>query len=167
MSSLPRSRPSRPRSHFIPGALVGSLALLSGFPTLEGAGPDSNPRPAITNYQSAAIDANSLSRTSAIARSIELEQAATMARSVSQSCHLFPEPGLLDKETWEREALPFMSKWLGISKMNLDLRPGRKYVEASGVFPTLPIVSAQDWEAIGRYYIESAPAKPPPQAPHP
>ena len=60
-----------------------------------------------------------------------------------------------------------MSKWLGISKMNLDLRPGRKYVEAAGVFPTVPLLPPEDWEAICRFYIEAAPAKPLPQSPHP
>jgi len=167
MSRLPRSRPRRRWGQLIAGALLGPLALPSGFSTVQGDDSVSIPRPAKHNSVSAAIDTNSLGRTNPLARSTELEQAATLARSVCQSCHLLPDPALLDKETWEREALPFMSKWLGISKMNLDLRPGSKYVEAAGVFPTLPILSTQDWEAIGKYYIETAPAKPLPQAPHP
>jgi len=97
----------------------------------------------------------------------EIERGAVLARSFCQSCHLFPEPGLLDKARWKNEALPFMSKWLGISKMNLDLRPGRKYVEAAGVFPTSPILRTQDWEAICQYYIQAAPEKPLPQTARP
>src|SRR5437867_4726774 len=167
MSSLPRSRPGRPWGRFFPGALLGSLSLLGVLSAITGADPDSNPRPARTNSVSAAIDTNSLSRPDTLARSPELEQAATMARSVCQSCHLLPEPGLLDKETWEREALPFMSKWLGISKMNLDLRPGRKYVEAAGVFPGTPILEEHDWQAICQYYIDAAPTTAPGQSPRP
>src|SRR5881394_516156 len=97
----------------------------------------------------------------------ELRFGEQLARQYCQSCHLFPEPDLLDKATWEKGALPMMSKWLGISKMNLDLRPGRKIVEAASLFPSSPILPDTDWEAIRKYYIESAPEKPLPQVPHP
>ncbi len=100
-------------------------------------------------------------------RSSEFNRAEQLAHQYCQSCHLFPEPDLLDKTTWEKEALPFMSKWVGLSKMNLDLRPGRTFVEAAGVFPSLPILPVQDWEAICKYYIEAAPGKPLPQARRP
>ena len=76
--------------------------------------------------------------------SSELRRGEQLARQYCQSCHLFPEPDLLDKATWEKGALPFMSKWVGISKMNLDLRPGRKFVEAAGLFPSSPILPVPD-----------------------
>ena len=60
-----------------------------------------------------------------------------------------------------------MSRWLGISKMNLDLRPGRSLVEAAGVFPKSPILPTNDWQAICEYYIDAAPAQALPQRPHP
>jgi hypothetical protein len=97
----------------------------------------------------------------------QVKRGAELAHQICQACHRFPEPDLLDKGTWENAALPFMGKWLGMSKMNLDLRPGRKYVETSGVFPGVPLLPQADWEAICRYYLESAPARPLPQAPHP
>src|SRR5947208_11683008 len=50
--------------------------------------------------------------------SSELRRGEQLARQYCQNCHLFPEPDLLDKATWEKGALPLMSKWLGISKMN-------------------------------------------------
>src|SRR5947208_10317577 len=99
--------------------------------------------------------------------SSDLRRGEQLARQYCQSCHLFPEPDLLDKATWEKGALPWMSKWLGISKMNLDLRPGRKYVQAAGVFPIMPVLPREDWEAICKFYIESAPAEPLPQPPRP
>ncbi len=98
--------------------------------------------------------------------SAQQSDGAKLAQIYCVSCHLFPEPTLLDKGTWEREALPFMSKWLGISRMNLDIRPGRRFVETAGVFPTSAIVSTNVWQTICRYYVESAPAAPLPQAPH-
>src|SRR5438552_18514021 len=76
--------------------------------------------------------------------SSELRRGEQLARQYCQNCHLFPEPDLLDKVTWEKGALPLMSKWLGVSKMNLDLRPGRKLVEAAGLFPSSPILPETD-----------------------
>ncbi len=96
----------------------------------------------------------------------DLRRGEQLARQYCQSCHLFPEPDLLDKATWEKGALPLMGKWLGISKMNLDLRPGRKRVEAAGLFPPSPLLPVPDWEAVCKYYIASAPEKPLPQAAH-
>src|SRR6266576_3848075 len=49
--------------------------------------------------------------------SSELRRGEQLARQYCQSCHLFPEADLLDKATWGKGALPWMSKWLGISKM--------------------------------------------------
>src|SRR6266699_1542977 len=96
--------------------------------------------------------------------SSDMRRGEQLARQYCQSCHLFPQPDLLDKATWEKGALPLMGKWLGISKMNLDLRPGRKRVEAAGLFPPSPLLPVPDWEAVCKYYIESAPEKPLPQA---
>ncbi len=101
------------------------------------------------------------------AENSEIRRGAGLARVICQTCHLFPDPALLDKTTWEREALPFMNKWLGITRMNLDLRPGREYVEAAGVFPKAPLLSLDDWKAICSYYLDAAPAKPLPQAARP
>jgi len=121
-----------------------------------------NPIPAALPVPfNAAIATNSNPGTS------EIRRGAGLARVFCQTCHLFPDPALLDKATWEREALPFMSKWLGISRMNLDILPGRKYVEAAGVFPKAPILPLEDWKAVCSYYIDAAPAKPIPQPPRP
>lgn len=90
-----------------------------------------------------------------------------MARTVCQSCHLFAEPTLLDKATWRNHTLPFMAKWLGMSKMNLDLRPGGDRVAAAGVFPEAPALSQADWEVICEFYIQAAPERPLPQPARP
>src|SRR6266480_5337079 len=164
MLTLPLSQARRHYGRCLAGAALGSLFLLSGF-TCES--QDLNVRSTERNSARTGAATNSQGQPEAIVGRSEIERGATLAHLVCQSCHLFPEPNLLDKATWEREALPFMSKWLGISKMNLDLRPGRKYVEAAGVFPTMPILAERDWQAICKYYIEAAPARPLPQPPRP
>src|SRR5947208_9732598 len=165
MLTLPLSRASWHFGRSLTGAL-GSLFLVSGS-TCGNGDQDLDVRSAATNSVRTAAATNSHGQPKAIIQPSEIEHGATLAHVVCQSCHLFPEPDLLDKATWEREALPFMSKWLGISKMNLDLRPGRKYVEAAGVFPSLPILAERDWQAICKYYLDTAPATPLGQPPHP
>src|SRR2546430_11916748 len=167
MPTLPLSPAGRRIGHSVAGAVLGSLALLIGFTRGNGDQQDLDVRSSATNSVRRRAATNSHSQPKAIVQPSEIEHGATLAHMVCQSCHLFPEPNLLDKTTWEREALPFMSKWLGISKMNLDLRPGRKYVEAAGVFPGLPILAQRDWQAICKYYIDAAPATPFGQPPRP
>src|SRR2546422_3919754 len=124
MLTLPLSRASRNFSRSLGGAALGSLFLLSGSTYGAGESQHLNVHSMATNSAKTGSDTNSQVQPEAIVGRSEIEHGATLAHVVCQSCHLFPEPNLLDKATWEREALPFMSKWLGISKMNLDLRPG-------------------------------------------
>jgi len=115
MLTLPLSRAGRNFSRSLAGAALGSLFLLSGS-TCGNGDQDLDVRSAATNSVRTAAATNSHSQPKAIVQPSEIEHGATLAHMVCQSCHLFPGPDLLDKATWEREALPFMSKWLGISK---------------------------------------------------
>src|SRR5438105_11400151 len=93
----------------------------------------------------------------------DAERGHRLAQIYCQTCHLFPEPALLDKATWEQGALPEMAPWLGLTKPKLERsRDGRIITEAD-VFPPSPIISQQDWEAIRTYYKLAAPEKPLPQ----
>src|SRR5215475_15632869 len=38
-----------------------------------------------------------------------------LARQVCATCHLFPEPQVLDKKTWQEQVLPCMETLLGVS----------------------------------------------------
>src|SRR5690606_5594084 len=80
-----------------------------------------------------------------------------------QSCHLYPEPDLLDKYTWERSVLPLMGRMFGIYE---DLVPrskvlegavNKKSVEAMNIFPREPSISDNDWQKIVDYYLSEAP----------
>src|ERR1051326_8144925 len=93
----------------------------------------------------------------------ELERGHRLAQVYCQSCHLFPEPALLDKATWENGALPEMAAWLGLAKPKLERRHDGQVIADADVFPPSPIISQQDWEAIHSYYKAAAPEKPLPQ----
>lgn len=74
---------------------------------------------------------------------------ARVAKKYCASCHLFPEPGLLDKQTWKEGVLPMMAVRLGI-----------QYYEGSYA-TTLDkkenAVSFTDWIEIAEYYTSQAP----------
>ena len=46
-----------------------------------------------------------------------------LAKTYCGSCHLFPEPTLLDKSTWEKNILPVMAKQLGLQIVNGEAYP--------------------------------------------
>lgn len=77
-----------------------------------------------------------------------------------QTCHAFPEPHSLDRETWLRGALPHMAPWLGVARLNLAARPDGKRLEDSKIFPPAPLLSESNWLAIKAYYSNAAPAEP-------
>ena len=74
---------------------------------------------------------------------------ARLARVHCQGCHQFPEPGLLSRSLWERSVLPQM---LSFSLANRPSEGG---------------LNVTEWEKIRAYYVENAPAEPPPQPEHP
>jgi hypothetical protein len=90
----------------------------------------------------------------------EPEPGRNVALLYCQTCHLFPEPGLLDRETWLKGALPHMAPYLGVARLNLAARPDGARLQAAHVFPDKPILSESNWIAINIYYANAAPAEP-------
>ena len=87
------------------------------------------------------------------------------------NCHLLPAPGLLDKATWENGVLPEMAYRLGmrdpLEKLG-QLEPDEiAAVLRAGAYPDGPVMAAEDWQKIQRYYVENAPEKPLPQPARP
>ena len=83
-----------------------------------------------------------------------------LARTYCAACHMFPDPGLLDKRTWQRGVLPQMAPRLGISAGSV--------FEAAARDPHLVVltkgIAGADWEKIVAYYLEDAPDSLPPQS---
>jgi hypothetical protein len=85
-----------------------------------------------------------------------------------QSCHQYPEPGLLDKRTWQQSVLPEMGRYYGIyqdSVTRSDVMKGainKNLVEQQNIFPEDQLISNEKWEVIKDYYLSSAPDSLPP-----
>lgn len=74
------------------------------------------------------------------------------------TCHLKPDPELLDKKTWEKSVLPDMRKRMGLrldTDSEVSLNPQ--------IYPTSSYISETDWKKIETYYVEMAPEEPIPQ----
>jgi hypothetical protein len=76
-------------------------------------------------------------------------------------CHAFPEPELLDKQTWQTGVLPQMALRLRVPNQQASFldAPGNPYL----MVLTDP-VSREDWQKIVGYYLAHAPDTLPPQS---
>lgn len=91
-----------------------------------------------------------------------------LANIYCASCHLYPEPALLDKKTWQNHVLVRMGALLGIYNDNLryyDQLPeawiepgygGQRVMEAN-IYPQSPLISRAEWEKIRNFYLTNAP----------
>lgn len=91
-----------------------------------------------------------------------------LAKQYCVSCHLFPEPDLLNKATWHQYVLPRMASFLGVytdGKTYYETMPsqwiepgiGGQRVRNANVYPTEKIVTKEEWQKIASYYLENAP----------
>ena len=82
------------------------------------------------------------------------------------SCHLFPEPELLDKASWENYMLPRMGYMLGIYPNDsirstlIEKGVGGQIVEAANIFPEKAVLSPVQWQKIQDYYLKNSPDEP-------
>jgi hypothetical protein len=82
-----------------------------------------------------------------------------LARTYCASCHLFPDPRLLDKKTWEAGVLPQMAQRLGV-----HARPFSDVLAHPYMTVLRSKLSEADWQKIVAYYRDSAPPALPDQA---
>lgn len=92
-----------------------------------------------------------------------LELAERYARVYCASCHQYPEPTLLDKQTWRDYMLPRMGAMYGRYDSTLTRESffenggGRERLEASGLFPAKPTIADSIWDQIEEFYLSNAP----------
>lgn len=79
--------------------------------------------------------------------SSEVKKGHQLALTYCGSCHRFPEPGLLDKKTWEAFVLPKMGSFLGLMRF-----PTGGYI-GSGK----ESIRLDEWKKIVQYYIAQSP----------
>jgi hypothetical protein len=86
-----------------------------------------------------------------------------LARQYCAGCHLYPDPELLDKHTWETYVLTRMGHYYGIYESDttrdflLERGRPREIVERKQVFPLQPSLDSTIFEKIKTYYVEEAP----------
>lgn len=80
------------------------------------------------------------------------------------SCHLFPEPSLLDSATWLNRVLPSMAEKLGLRYFNGEVYEN---IQSSSKNANLPSaqnpITPQEWKLIESYYHSHSPANNPQQ----
>lgn len=88
-----------------------------------------------------------------------IEEGQKLAVKYCQSCHLLPDPSLLDAKTWEDGALPAMGPMLGIFKHLYQNYPnGKKDPNLdSNFYPSKPLLTHEEWQSIIDYYIAVSP----------
>lgn len=83
-----------------------------------------------------------------------------LARGYCASCHVMPEPEVLDRTTWEK-VLPDMRKRMGLY---LEEDFGTSLPEDEGVpdgiYSKIPFITREKWEKLQSYYLENAPDVP-------
>ncbi|MBE9466291.1 VCBS repeat-containing protein [Dyadobacter sp. UP-52] len=91
-----------------------------------------------------------------------------LAGQYCQSCHILPDPSLLDKNTWITSVLPNMGLRLGVKSAGRnpyqDLpEEEKKRIRDLDIYPENQIVSDDEWAKIVAYFELEAPAMPLPQ----
>lgn len=83
------------------------------------------------------------------------ERGKTLATSICGSCHIQPEPNVLDKATWVSKVFPLMRKYMGLSPVK-DLGPMEHDLRA--FYPLHPSITEEDWFDIASWYLKNAPS---------
>jgi len=81
------------------------------------------------------------------------------AQSYCQTCHLLPEPDMLDKKTWRDELLPKMKYLTGMAPPTTNYFKDLDLLLKANVFPKSPMMTEKTWDAIVDYYVSAAPEK--------
>jgi len=100
-------------------------------------------------------DSKTNSNTDIEKQDLRMEQGKALAVQHCQSCHILPDPSLLDKENWQA-ALAMMAPRLGIY-----YHKGNAYKIYTDIdqsfYPSEPSMSPLEWQQIIDYYTSEAP----------
>ena len=89
----------------------------------------------------------------------QIERGEALAHIYCQSCHLFPEPSLLDAGSWDKGVLPGMGPRLGIFSFEFKHYPSylRDQTLEKGYYPSKPLLTNQQWSDILAFYLATSP----------
>ena len=80
-----------------------------------------------------------------------------LAEKYCSSCHIFPDPGLLSKEVWEKNVLPEMAIRMAIEFPGPGQFSKEDLEALVSSIPKSPMVTKREWQMISDYYVASAP----------
>ena len=88
-----------------------------------------------------------------------IRKGEALAIQYCQSCHLLPDPSLLDSKSWENGVLPNMGPRLGIFQYGYKIYPSYKYDREldSNFYPSKPVLTSDQWHSIIDYYTATSP----------
>jgi hypothetical protein len=88
-----------------------------------------------------------------------IREGEALAKVYCQSCHMLPDPALLDAKSWEKGVLPGMGPRLGIFHFRFE-----KYVSSihdtnigPRFYPSRPLLTDEEWGHIIDYYTATSP----------
>ena len=88
-----------------------------------------------------------------------IENGKKLAAIYCQSCHLLPDPSLLDAKNWEQGVLPAMGPRLGIFDYGFNHYPNSRNdlnIDRN-FYPSKPILTLEEWQNIIDYYTALSP----------
>ncbi|MEO5893445.1 MAG: VCBS repeat-containing protein [Ferruginibacter sp.] len=88
-----------------------------------------------------------------------IEKGRVLAATYCQSCHLLPDPSLLDTKSWEEGVLPVMGPRLGILSYGFKMYPSSRNDKLlpANYYPSKPLLNALEWQNIIDYYTALSP----------
>lgn len=94
-----------------------------------------------------------------------IKEGKVVAAEHCQSCHVLPDPSLLDKKTWQNLVLPLMGPRLGIFEFDGQKYKSKKDDEnlPTNFYPSQPLITTTQWQNIIDYYVTNSPDSLPPQ----
>lgn len=97
--------------------------------------------------------------------SSSIEEGKALATTYCQSCHLLPDPSLVNKKSWAKGVLPEMGPRLGIFSFGYILYP--RVADGSvraDFYPSRSLLTSREWQSIIDYFVSASPDSMPPQA---
>ena len=94
-----------------------------------------------------------------------IRRGEVLAARHCQSCHLFPDPALLDASSWNDGVLPVMGPHLGLFEFYFRPYPSAKKDKflPPDFYPLKPLLEENEWADLINYYIATSPDSMPPQ----